>query len=70
MGLLDAFLREPAKSNIHIASRGDTLQGVGTAQDPLNGSTRRYPALRISLQLTSHASNREGEVTILSGNHN
>jgi len=49
MGLLDAFLQEPSNSNLHIAVRGDSLRGVGTAHDPLNAATRQGPRILATL---------------------
>src|SRR5690348_3329326 len=67
MAPLDAFFQDSAPLNIWIAARSDGIAGSGTARDPLNGQTSRHPAVRISLTLTSHPSNREAEVVLLSG---
>ena len=39
MSLLDALLLDPAKINVWIAFRTDTIAGTGTYADPLDGSS-------------------------------
>lgn len=67
MALLDALLQDPVPFNTWIAVRKDGIAGSGTAQDPLNGGTKRHPPIQISLVLTPHPSGREAEATLLSG---
>src|SRR5438093_9155770 len=39
MSLLDAFLLDPYRINVWIASRSDAVNGSGTQNDPYDGST-------------------------------
>ncbi len=49
MSLQDSFLTDPVPFNVWIAARTDGISGSGTASDPFNGVTVRYPLPNISL---------------------
>src|SRR5947209_5986050 len=66
MPLLDAFLLDAAPLGVFISARTDRNSGVGTAQDPLNGSTKRGVPIPIALKLTADPSSREAEAILLS----
>jgi len=59
----DSMILDAAEFAIFIAARSDRTFGIGSAQDPFNGRTRRGEKIQISLKLTADASGREAEAS-------